>query len=167
MSLNSHLVLKRIFFSIVQLWQLVFLEPVGVQMQCPSLCSLWDRNVFALLFRIKVVSWWLQLMRYIMSLKSHWFQNYQPSKLNNRKKHPVEYKKTARHFGTSGSSETLCISFERTYLCVFGATKVKGVTPLLLWATLSWKKPFYTKKPRSGGYFFVSVYVRPFRIIGQ
>ena len=47
---------------------------------------------------------------------------------------------TAGHFGTSGSSETLCTSFERSNLCVFGATKLKGVPPLLSLAKNSWRK---------------------------
>ena len=33
---------------------------------------------------------------------------------------------TAGHFGTSGSSETLCTSFERSNQCVIGATKLKA-----------------------------------------
>ena len=50
-----------------------------------------------------------------MPLNSHWFQNGQPSKLNDRKKRPFSTKTeifsdrstlTAGHFGTSGSSET-------------------------------------------------------------
>ena len=52
----------------------------------------------------------------------------------------------AGQFGTNGSSETLCTSFERSNQCVRGATKLKGMTPLLLWATPSWKKPFYSYK---------------------
>ena len=81
-----------------------------------------------------------------MSLNFHWFQNGQPSNLEERKKVRFSIKTdvffnrstlTAGHFGTSGSSETLCTSFERSNLCVIGATKLKGVTPLLLWATPS------------------------------
>ena len=75
-----------------------------------------------------------------MSLNFHWFQNDQPSKLNDKKMSVLVLKRkfffdrstlTAGHFGTSGSSETLCTSFERSNLCVIGATKLKGVTPLL------------------------------------
>ena len=36
-------------------------------------------------------------------------------------------------FGTSGSSETLYTSFERSNQCENGAIKFKGVAPLLLW----------------------------------
>ena len=53
---------------------------------------------------------------------------------------------TAGHFGTSGSSETLCTSFERSNQCVRGSIKLKGVAILFLCATPSWKKPFYTYK---------------------
>ena len=80
-----------------------------------------------------------------MSLKSHWFQNGQPSKFKERKKKSVEVRKspkighsfvlptlTAGHFGISGSSETLCTSFKRSHRCVLAATKLKGVTPLYL-----------------------------------
>ena len=45
--------------------------------------------------------WWLQLhidetfqMRYIMSLNSHWFQKYKPSKLNNEKTSVLVLKRT-------------------------------------------------------------------------
>ena len=53
---------------------------------------------------------------------------------------------TAGIFGTSRSSETLCTSFRRSNQCVIGATKLKGVTPLLLWAMPFWKTPFYSYK---------------------
>ena len=81
-----------------------------------------------------------------MSVKSKRFQKYQPSKLNNKKnvcfssETDVFFDRstlTAGIFENTGSSETLCTSFERSNQCAIGATKVKSVTPLLLWATSS------------------------------
>ena len=42
---------------------------------------------------------------------------------------------TAGIFGTTGSSETLCTSFERSDQWLSGAKEFKGVTALLLSAT--------------------------------
>ena len=54
-----------------------------------------------------------------MSLNSQWFQKYEPSKLKKRKKVFLRMEiedffvffKDGSYFGTTGSSETLCISF--------------------------------------------------------
>ena len=78
-----------------------------------------------------------------MSLNSHWFQNDQPSKLEEKN---VRFSTMtavffdgptlmAGYFGNSGSSETLCTSFERSNQYVNGKTKFKDITRHLLWAT--------------------------------
>ena len=57
-----------------------------------------------------------------MYLKSHYFQKYQPPKLNNRKNHSFSTKTdvffdhstlTAGIFGTTGSSETSCTASDK------------------------------------------------------
>ena len=91
-----------------------------------------------------------------MSLNSHWIQKYQPSNLKVQKKNVRFSTKTdvffdrpnltAGHFGTKWSSDTLCTSFERCDQYLIGSRKLKGVTPLLLWAHALLKKPFYKVK---------------------
>ena len=49
---------------------------------------------------------------------------------------------TAGDFGTSGSSETLCTSFERSNQCVIGATKLKA-----------WQYFFFVPRPLETGHF--------------
>ena len=83
------------------------------------------------------LSFWVQLatnqtfqMRYITCLNSQWFKNDKSSKLKVRKKVRFPYLNglffvlstlTAGHFRTSGSSETLCTSFERSDQWLIGA----------------------------------------------
>ena len=68
------------------------------------------------------LSFWLHLaidqtfqMRYITFLNSQWFKNHQPSNVE------VLPTLTAGHFWTSGSSRTLCTSFERSDQWLSGA----------------------------------------------
>ena len=69
---------------------------------------------------------------------------------------------TAGHFGTSGSSETLCTSFERSNQALFGFNELKGMAALLPSPRLFRKRPFYTYKPQKVGLFCKRLYVRFF-----
>ena len=86
-----------------------------------------------------------------MSLNSLWFQKYQPSKLNDRKnvrfstKTDIFFDRSilmARIFGTSGSSETYCTSFERSYRCLKGARSLRA-----------WQYFYLVPRPFEKGHF--------------
>ena len=97
-------------------------------------------------------------MRYIMCLNSQWFKNYQSSKLKAPKKSLFPYLNglffvlstlTAGGFWSTGSSDTLCTSFENPYQYPNGFRRAKVWQHFYL-LPYPFKKSHFTPYKRQG-----------------